>query len=120
MRFRSKHIADSVVERIQAVANNRDVKTPDRGAATIHLDRGESGDMIVTKTFEHGEPEILTISNASRVDNSQAPPGFTEITPGAEQPGTEQPGVVPDAGGIVENAAQGGNAIDALLQSGQG
>ncbi len=117
MRFRSKHIADSVVERIQAVANNRDVKTPDRGAATIHLDRDASGDMIVTKTFEHGEPEIMTLSNAGRVDYTQTQEGFTEITPGAEQPGAEQPGVAPDSGGIVENAALGGNAIDELLRT---
>ena len=117
MNFRSKHIADSVVERIQAVADNREAPVAKRGAATIHLERDINGDMLVTKTFEHGEPEIMTISNSAPEDNTQTQPGFTEITPGTEQPGTEQPGIAAEQGGIVENAAMGGNAINAILKS---
>ncbi len=118
MNFRTQHIADSVVQRIQAVAKNTKAPITHRGAATINLERSSDGNLIVTKTFEHGEPEIMTISGQSAAQ--ETPPGFTDITPNQESgvsADSGQPGIAGDQGGIVENAALGGNAIDALLKA---
>jgi hypothetical protein len=81
------------------------------------MERGVNGDLLVTKTFEHGEPEILTISN--QATGREVPEGFTDITPNnAEQPAGEAPSAAPiDQGGIVENAALGGDAITQLLKT---
>lgn len=129
MRFRSQHIADSVTQRIAAIAKSirtgADIPIPQgRGAATVHLERSDSGDLTVTKTFEHGEPEIMTISSKAPVGfenitpNQNAPPGFTNITPNQEtQPVEQQLAAGIEAPGIVENAATGGNAIDELLRT---
>jgi hypothetical protein len=111
MRFRTKHIADSVVERIQAVANNRAAPVEHRGASTIQLERIGNGDLVVTKTFENGEPEIMTISNSGGAASTQPPEGLVQIGTG-----DQEQGIVADQGGIVENAALGGDAINAILR----
>ena len=120
MHFRKKSVADSVVERIMAISESVRTGTPlpeSKGAATIHLERTENGDLVVTKTFERGEPELLTISN--QAPGAGIPDGFTDVTPAdAEQP-EDQTTVAPglDTGGIVKNAALGGNAITQLLKT---
>ena len=111
MHFRNKSIADSVVERITEISEHIRGGAPmpePRGAATISLERLDDGGLKVTKTFENGETELLTINAASDV-----PAGFTDITP---QGGAEQ--TVPGAGGddIVQAAALGGDSLDALLK----
>lgn len=119
MNFRSKHIADSVVERIRAISEVAGTDKPlpvSRGAATIHMERDVNGDLLVTKTFEHGEPEILTISNAGSADDTQPPEGLVQIGEGEQ----DQDAAITDQGGIVENAALGGDAIQVLLQNRQG
>lgn len=112
MRFRSKHIADSVTERIAAIAANIESGTPipeSRGPATVSLERSPNGDLLVTKSFESGEPELMTISGTSQP--APLEPGMIDVTPPAEQ---ETTGV--DPGGIVETAAMGGDSLDALLR----
>ena len=112
MHFRNKSIADSVVERITEISENvRGVAPPPepRGAATVVLERQADGGLMVTKTFENGETELLTINT----DATATPPGFTEVTP---QGGAEQ--TAPAAGGqdIVKASALGGDSLDTLLQ----
>ncbi len=111
MHFRKKSIADSVVERITEISEHvRGVAPlpPPRGAATVALERQADGGLMVTKTFENGETELMTINT-----QTQVPEGFADITP---QAGTEAPGV-PAAGGsdIVQAAALGGDSLDTLL-----
>lgn len=128
MHFRKKSVVDSTVERIMAVSESIRTDTPvpeGRGAATIALERQDNGDLLVTKSFENGEPEILTISN--RAAPAGIPEGFVDVTPAAEE--NTQPGITgtdalgitggaaPDQAGIVENAALGGDAITALLRT---
>ena len=110
MHFRNKSIADSVVERITEIAEHVRGEAPlppPRGAAVVQLNRKENGDLMVTKTFENGETELLTISNQEAV-----PPGFTEITPQQNAPQS-----VSGEGGddIVQAAALGGDSLNALL-----
>ena len=111
MRFRSQHIADSVTERIAAVADSITTGEPlaqDKGAATIQLQRSDNGDLMVTKTFEHGQPELMTISG--NAPDPGLPAGFTDITPQNTEP-AEQPLLADVAdGSIVESVATGGNA----------
>lgn len=119
MRFRTQSVADAVVERIMAISESVRKGTPlpeSKGAATIHMVRSANGDLVVTKTFERGEPELLTISN--QAPGGDIPEGFTDVTPAnAGQPEDAQavaPGI--DTSGIVENAALGGDAITAILK----
>jgi len=118
VRFRTKHIADSVVERIQAVANNTTASVANKGASTIHMARTAGGDLVVTKNFERGEPELMTISGQEPEQQSSRA-GFVEIDLN-KQPsldtGNQAQGVAPEQGGVVENAALGGNSIDELLR----
>jgi len=119
MHFRNKSIADSVTERISAIAQSVRTDKPlpeSRGAAVVSLARQENGDLIVTKSFENGETELLTISNTSSAVNLPVPPGFTEIT-GAEAPVEQQLSAGIEAPGIVESAALGGDSLDALLRT---
>ncbi len=112
MHFRNKSIADSVTERIQAIAANISQGTPipeSKGAASINLERQPDGSLLVTKTFERGEPELMTIN--SQAPENAIPEGFEDITP----PDATSVGAV-DPGGIVEAAALGGDSLDALLQ----
>ncbi len=117
MRFRSKHIADSVTERIQAIAKNIESGTPipeSRGAATVTLQRSENGDLLVTKTFESGEPELLTISGEQPAP--QLPDGTTDVTPDVQQ--EEGPGLAgAQSSGIAEGIAGGGDSLDTLLRN---
>ena len=118
MHFRNQSIADSVTERIAAIAKSVASGSPmpaPRGAAMVNLERQENGDLIVTKTFDNGETELLTISNTNTAENQPVPEGFVDVTP-AEQPGELQDFAGADAGGIVENAALGGDSLDALLK----
>jgi len=112
MHFRNKSIADSVMERISAIAesvkNDAPLPTP-RGATSINLTRQDDGGLLVTKTFENGETELLTINS-----KIQIPSGFTDVTPQAEAPAASA-GV--DPGGIIEGAALGGDSLDALLRA---
>ena len=106
MHFRKQSIADSVMERISAIAASVRTDAPlpaPRGPSTINMTRQDDGSLLVTKTFENGETELLTINT---------PPEFTDITP---QPGAEQS--VPGEGGndIVQAAALGGDSLNALL-----
>ncbi len=113
MRFRSKHIADSVSERIAGIADsiqNDKPLPPPRGASMISLDRQDNGDLMVTKSFENGETELLTISNS---ETDQPPEGLVQIGGAPEQQLTAST----DPAGIVENAASGGNALDAILRN---
>ena len=112
MHFRSKSIVDSVTERIDAIAESVQNDTPlppPRGAASINLTRQADGGLLVTKTFENGETELLTINS-----EVQSPAGFTDVTPQAEAPPASA-GV--DPGGIVQSAALGGDSLDALIKS---
>jgi len=119
MHFRHKSVADSVVERITEISQSIRTDTPlpeSKGAATVHLERGDNGDLLVTKTFENGEPEIMTISG--KAPTPEIPAGFVNVTPPEQQQPIEQQldaGV--DAGGVVENAALGGDSINALLRT---
>lgn len=118
MNFRSKHIADSVTERIAAIVESGAGAVPaeNKGAASIQIQRGEGGDLLVTKTFEHGEPELMTIS--SNAATASIPAGFTDITPADQGAAPDQQlltGV--DQGGIVEAAALGGDSLNALLRN---
>ena len=119
MHFRKQSIADSVAERIagiaDSVANNTPLPAP-RGAAVVSLNRQPNGDLLVTKTFESGEPELLTISNSNTAASLPTPDGFVDVTPAA-QPGALQDFAGVDSGGIVESAALGGDSLDALLKA---
>lgn len=121
MNFRTKHIADSVVERIMAGSDaiTKDKAAPEgKGAATIHLERGDDGDLIVTKTFEQGEPELLTISREA--PPPELPPGLVDVTPGeTQQPAEQQPqaGSSESDAAVVSNAALGGDSITELLRT---
>lgn len=118
MHFRSKHIADSVTERILAISANIRTGAPipeSKGAATIHLERGPEGDLVVTKSFKNGAPEITTISGTA--PTAPVPEGFTDVTPPDEaQPGAETLSDGIDSGNIVQSAALGGDSLDALLR----
>ena len=84
----------------------------------VNLSRTETGDLMVTKSFENGETELLTISNTAAPAAAELPDGFIDVTPGDDSaPGIEQQ---LSAGGasssIVESAALGGDSLDALLR----
>lgn len=117
MHFRNKSIADSVAERIAGIADsvqNNTAMPPPRGAAIVNMDRQENGDLMVTKTFENGESELLTISN-QQPSSTEPPQGIVQI--GGDQAAPEQqPLTGIDSGGIVEAAALGGDSLDALLK----
>lgn len=120
MHFRKGSVADAVVERIMAISKSVRTGEPlsaGKGAATIHLERTANGDLMVTKTFERGEPELLTISN--QAPGRRIPAGFTLVTPTDAGQSEDQPSAAPgfDPGGIVENAALGGNAITQILKT---
>ncbi len=88
-----------------------------RGASVISLARQDNGDLMVTKSFENGEQELMTISN-SGPDKNNPPEGLVQI--GGEQqeappPIEQQLDADLSGAGIAENAATGGNAIDAIL-----
>ena len=118
MQFRKKSIADSVAERIGAIVQGRASMPASKGAATVNLQRGDNGDLIVTKTFESGEPEVLTIASAGggqpAAPSDQPDPANLETVVPAEGSAV---GALPDAAvsGVVGNTALGGNAIDQLL-----
>ena len=118
MHFRNKSIADSVVERITAISKSirGDGPMPEsRGAAVVKLDRKENGDLMVTKTFENGETELLTISN-QEPSSTQPPEGIVQIS-GDDSSQPEQQEVPASGGGdIVQAAALGGDSLDALLK----
>ena len=109
LRIRTRHVADSVVDRLleaaAAVNAQRDIKEPTD--SSVSLIRGENGELIVTKTLTDGTFETMIIDAPS--DN------VADVTP-AEQPGEQQDFTGADAGGIVENAALGGDSLDALLK----
>ncbi len=111
-------MADSVTERISAIAES--IRTgsampPPRGASTVQLQRGDNGDLVVTKSFENGESEVMTIS--AKAPEQIIPGGFVDVTPGQQgTPEQQQSFAGLDAGGIVETAALGGNSLDALLR----
>ncbi len=113
MHFRTKSIADSVVERITEISKNVRGMGPmpqQRGAATVALERQADGGLMVTKTFENGETELLTINQQTPV-----PDGFSDITPQSiAEPELAGAGA---AGGqeIVQAAALGGDSLDTLL-----
>ena len=110
MHFRKQSIADSVMERISAIAASVRTDAPlpaPRGPSTINMTRQDDGSLLVTKTFENGETELLTINSETAI-----PDGFTEVMPQAGAPPAPT-GV--DPGGIVESAALGGDSLDALL-----
>ncbi len=86
MHFRKKSVVDSAVERIMAVSKSIRTNAPlpeSRGATTIALERQDNGDLLVTKSFENGEPEILTIS--SKAAPAITPEGFIDVTPAPEE-----------------------------------
>ena len=118
MHFRSKSIADSVVERITEIAEHirgDGPLPPPRGAAVVQLNRQENGDLMVTKTFENGETELLTIS-AQQPSRTEPPEGIVQIggDQSALQEAAQQP--VPGEGDdIVQAAALGGDSLNALL-----
>jgi len=118
MNFRSKSIADSVTERIMAIADSvrNDAPLPaSRGAAIVNLDRAENGDLTVTKTFDNGETELLTISN-QQPSSTQPPDGLVQIGGNQAQRQGQQLSPADGAGDIVDSAALGGDSIDALLR----
>ena len=115
MHFRKQSIADSVMERISAISDSVKTGAPlptPRGAAVISLARQDNGDLMVTKTFDNGETELLTIS--SETPAGGAPAGVQEI---ATFDSAEQTTGAADPGGIVEGAALGGDSLDALLRT---
>ncbi len=118
MHFRNRSIADSVTERISAIAESvrNDKPMPEsRGAAVISLDRQDNGDLMVTKSFENGETELLTISN-QQPSSTQPPEGIVQIGGDQVQPIEQQLQAGIDDGGILETAALGGDSLDALLR----
>ena len=117
MHFRKQSIADSVMERISAIADSVRTDAPlpaPRGPAVITLDRQENGDLMVTKSYKNGDTELMTISN-QQPGVPEPTPGFTEIGGAKDKPAEQTTGAV-DPGGIVQAAALGGDSIDALLQ----
>ncbi len=117
MNFRNKSIADSVVERISGIADSVRNDTPlpaPRGSTVISLNRVDNGDLLVTKTFEHGGNELLTISNKEPA--APVPQGFVDVTPGSEAAAAEPLTAGDDSGDIVSAAALGGDSLDALLR----
>lgn len=119
MHFRNKSMADSVTERITAIANSVRNDTPlpqARGAAVINLDRKENGDLRVTKSFENGETELLTISN-QQPSSTQPPEGLVQIGGDEVQPIEQQLSAGIDSDDLLETAALGGDALDALIKS---
>ena len=118
MHFRKQSIADSVMERISAIAASVRTDAPlpaPRGAATINLERQENGDLLVTKSFENGETELMTISNQQPAIQ-EATPGFTEIGGAEAKPVGQQLSAGPEGQTIVKAEALGGDSLDALLQ----
>ncbi len=118
MRFRSKSIADSVTERISDIAEsvrNGGPPPPPRGAAVVNLSRQENGDLMVTKSFENGETELLTISN-QEPSSTEPPEGLVQIGGNEQAPDDQESSGAVDTGGIVDAAALGGDSLDALLQ----
>ncbi len=114
MHFRSKSIADSVVERITEISESIRGVAPlpaPRGAATVSLVRQDNGDLMVTKSFENGETELLTVS--APAPPQETPAGLVDVTP----PDSEQQPSAGGAGGqeIVQAAALGGDSLDTLL-----
>ncbi len=109
MRFRTRHVADSVVDRLlemsTAVSSGGKIKEPTD--STVALARGDSGELIVTKTLTDGTVETMTIDGPAD--------DVPDVTPG-EQPGELQDFTGADSGGIVESAALGGDSLDALLK----
>ena len=109
LRIRTRHVADSVVDRLleaaAAVSAQRDIKEPTD--SSVSLIRGENGELIVTKTLSDGTFETMTIE-APTDDGS----GITPV----EQPGELQDFTGADPAGVVENAALGGDSLDALLK----
>ncbi len=88
---------------------------PSRGSAVIKMNRIDNGDLLVTKTFENGITELLTISN-SQADPT-LPEGFEDVTSGGGGEGApEQLSAGADASTIVQSAALGGDSLDALLK----
>lgn len=119
MHFRKMSIADSVMERISAIADSVRTDAPlptPRGAAVISLDRQENGDLMVTKSFENGETELLTISN-QQSSSTQPPEGLVQIASGDEQTGEQELAPGPEGENIVQSAALGGDSLDALLRT---
>ncbi len=118
MHFRNKSIADSVTERIAAIAEsiteNKPLPAP-RGSAVVSLDRQENGDLMVTKSFENGETELLTISS-QQPSSTQPPEGIVQIGGDQVAPVEQQLSAGIDDGGILESAALGGDSLDALLR----
>ena len=118
MHFRSKSIADSVVERIGAIAdsvkNGGPMPAP-RGAAVVALSRQENGDLMVTKSFENGEQELLTISN-QQPSSTEPPDGLVQIGGNEQAPDDQALSGAVDPGGIVDAAALGGDSLEALLK----
>lgn len=120
MHFRNKSVADTVVERIMAISDSvrTDKPLPEpKGSATINIDRNPDGGLLVTKSFENGETEILTFSSNSGfagMKPTQPPEGLVQI--GGDAPIEEQLSAGIEAPGIVENAALGGDSLNALLK----
>lgn len=118
MHFRTKSIADSVTERITAIAESVRNNSPmpaSRGSAVVSLNRGQGGELMVTKTFENGETELLTISN-QEPSSTQPPEGIVQIGGDETAPVEEQLSAGIGDGGILESAALGGDSLDALVR----
>ena len=119
MHFRKQSIADSVTQRITAIADH--IRTgsplpPSRGSAVISLNRVDNGDLLVTKKFENGITELLTISNSEPA--AQTPEGLTDVTPGGDGEAEAEPlEAGADSGDVVRSAALGGDSLDALLKT---
>ena len=113
MRFREKHIADSVVERIQAISQAIDSGTKVQAPVREQIVRGPDGKMTgMTKTMADGTQEHMDIGDNGR----EIPQGFSEVTLEnaggfTELPGLDESGL--DAGTILS----GGNSIDAILKA---
>ena len=119
IRFRNASVADSVVERITAMADHILSGTPmpsARGSAVVSLDRSESGELMVTKTFDNGETELLTISNQQQ-SSMQPPEGVVQIGGDEAPPPEQQLEAGGEAAGIASAAALGGDSLDALLRT---
>ena len=112
MRFRSRHVADSVVDRIMevsdAISQGKPIKEPKEIAVSI--DRGDNGELIVQKTLSDGTLEIMTIQ-------APTPAGQIDDIPADAAPATEQDFIGVEPGGIVEGAALGGDSLDTLLRT---
>ena len=118
MHFRKQSIADSVMERISAIAASVRTDAPlpaPRGPAVITLDRQENGDLMVTKSYKNGDTELMTISN-QQPGIQEPTPGFTEIGGAKDKPVEQQLSAGPEGQTIVQAAALGGDSLDALLK----